>query len=333
MLHATPKLLLPKDYIDEVTNCAKKAQARIYLTSLTLFEDGATQPLIDALITAAKRGVDVHVMADFMTFMYAEQHTRNIYKFLTGVTSRKSDRIRKQLTEAGAKFSWLGCYNVPLCIGRTHSKWCVIDDTVFAFGGVNTEGVAVTKQADYMFSIIDSKLATKLATEQLNIEAINQNPKHRINKSIILPYGTALIDSGKMNRSLIYSRALQLAKQAKHITLVSQYCPSGKLGKEIASKPAEVYFNRKSLADSKLNKILIGSSKLVASMHNLYTRDRYIHAKFAIFTMPDGKKVAITGSHNFTTAGSFFGTREIALETTNSKIISQLEHFLETEIK
>ncbi len=333
MLHATPKLLLPKDYIEDVTNCAQKAQARIYLTSLTLFEDGATQPLIDALIAAAKRGVDVHVMADFMTFMYAEQHTRNICKFLTGATSRKSDQIRKQLIEAGAKFSWLGCYNVPLCIGRTHSKWCVIDDTVFTFGGVNAEGVAVTKQADYMFKLIDARLATKLVAEQLDIEAINQNPKHRINKSFKLPYGTVLIDSGKMNRSLIYRRTLQLAQKANHVTLVSQYCPSGKLGKEIARKSAEVYFNRKSLADSKLNKILIGSSKLVASMHNLYTRDRYIHAKFAIFTMPDGNKVAITGSHNFTTAGSFFGTREIALETTDNRIINQLEHFLETEIK
>jgi cardiolipin synthase len=64
----------------------------------------------------------------------------------------------------------------------------------------------------------------------------------------------------------------------------------------------------------------------------MYTRNRYLHAKFMIFTMPDGSKVALTGSHNFVYAGVLLGTREIALETRNPKIIRQLESFFESHV-
>ena len=45
------------------------------------------------------------------------------------------------------------------------------------------------------------------------------------------------------------------------------------------------------------------------------------------------KKVAITGSHNFVSGGVFLGTREVALETTNKKIIIQLERFFKEHVK
>ena len=51
-----------------------------------------------------------------------------------------------------------------------------------------------------------------------------------------------------------------------------------------------------------------------------------------IFTMPDGRKVAITGSHNFVYGGVLLGTREIALETDDPKIVRQLERFFKTYV-
>ena len=59
----------------------------------------------------------------------------------------------------------------------------------------------------------------------------------------------------------------------------------------------------------------------------LYKKSVYNHAKFIIFTMADGKKTALTGSHNFVWGGVVLGTREINLETTDKHIISQLETF------
>jgi cardiolipin synthase len=64
----------------------------------------------------------------------------------------------------------------------------------------------------------------------------------------------------------------------------------------------------------------------------LYNRDQYLHAKFMIFTMPDGKKIALTGSHNFVHGGVLLGTREVALETEDPKVIAQLEDFWKTHV-
>ena len=63
--------------------------------------------------------------------------------------------------------------------------------------------------------------------------------------------------------------------------------------------------------------------------HSLYTKHQYLHAKFMIFEMNDGQKIAVTGSHNFVNAGVLLGTREIALQTKNLLIIKQLEDFLD----
>jgi len=51
-----------------------------------------------------------------------------------------------------------------------------------------------------------------------------------------------------------------------------------------------------------------------------------------IFTMPDGRKIAVTGSHNFVYGGVLLGTREIALETDDKKVIRQLERFFDSYV-
>jgi cardiolipin synthase len=48
--------------------------------------------------------------------------------------------------------------------------------------------------------------------------------------------------------------------------------------------------------------------------------------------MEDGRRVAISGSHNFAYTGVLLGTREIAIETDDERIISQLERFIETDV-
>jgi cardiolipin synthase len=64
-----------------------------------------------------------------------------------------------------------------------------------------------------------------------------------------------------------------------------------------------------------------------SGQQTLYTRPHYLHAKFMLFDMPGGKRVALSGSHNFVNGGAFLGTREIALQTEDPDIIRQLEEF------
>ena len=137
-----------------------------------------------------------------------------------------------------------------------------------------------------------------------------------------------LLDGGKINRSIIYKHAVRLAKKAESILLVSQYCPAGELARILKKKPAtSIYFNPKGSAKDPVNNIMIGTRSTVKSLTTSYRRPRYLHAKFMIGIMPDGTKLAITGSHNFSTLGVRAGTREIALETSDPGIIDQLERF------
>lgn len=141
----------------------------------------------------------------------------------------------------------------------------------------------------------------------------------------------ALFDGGIVGQSIIYKRALDLAEKAEHITFVSQYCPSGKLAEYLKKKNAAVYYNRPLQADG-LNRFAIRFNQFFTGIKTLYTRPRYLHAKFMIFTMKNGTKVAITGSHNFAYTGVLLGTREIALETKDPEVIEQLEAFIAKEI-
>jgi hypothetical protein len=123
-----------------------------------------------------------------------------------------------------------------------------------------------------------------------------------------------------------------LAEIAEKVVFVSQYCPTGKLAR-ILKKHGKVklYYNKPANAPG-LNKFVIAFSAFVSGLKTSYRKKAYVHAKFIIFTMADGSKRAITGSHNFAYTGVLLGTREIALETGDSAIIDQLETFLHEKV-
>lgn len=325
----SPKLLLPTDYVAQATELVKKATDRIYIISLSLTRGLATDELIDEIIRAAGRGVEVHIAVDLLTFI-CDKSSR-LPSRLVGRDMAKTNQLRRDLQLAGAHFHWLGIQRVPYLIGRTHSKWTIIDDDVFSFGGVNLNQSGVLERTDYIFHLHSHRIANRLVAEQNLIELMDPE-KRRINDHrITTDYGELLLDSGRFGHSVIYNHAVRLARQAKDIVVVTQYCPSGRLGKILRSKDtnARVYFNPKGSAADAANNLMIGSKRTVSEQKNSYTRNRYLHAKFIIATMPDGSKRAITGSHNFTTIGVHVGTREIALETSDPAVIGQLEDFLE----
>ena len=176
-------------------------------------------------------------------------------------------------------------------------------------------------------------MATRLIKEQLLIENADPEHMHVSDHAIQTKFGTMLMDSGGFGKSVIYKHAVKLARESDQILLVSQYCPSGRLGQILRKKKARVYFNPKGSAGDVVNNFLIGNKITASAQENGYTRPRYLHAKFMIGTMPDGSKRAISGSHNFTAIGVRAGTREIALETDNPDTIAQLEKFFETMVK
>ena len=322
------KLISPQAYIREATKAARKAKKRIYLLSMVVADHEATRPLMAEIEAAAKRGVEVFVAADIFTYGEVSGGFLPFRYYNHG--GRSTNRMVKNLKRAGVKFHWLGRGKITLFHGRTHIKWCIVDDTVFTFGGVNLHDEGIINN-DYMFQLTDEKLASRLAVEQKRVQSAE---RHSTNyPSTVYQYGdmTVLIDGGIIGQSVIYRRALELTKEAEHITFVSQYCPTGKLSRIFKNKSIDLYFNRPSQAEG-LNRLAIRFGLLTTGLKTKYTKARYLHAKCIIFTMKDGTKTALTGSHNFAYTGVMLGTREIALETSDPDIIKQLENFVAKEV-
>lgn len=327
----TPKLLLPFEYVEKATKQINKATHHVSFLCMMVTDDEATDKLIDALSAAAQRGVDVRVAAD--VFTYGELGGHFIPLKYYSRTGRAVTRMSRELTKNGVKFTWLGRLSTLPFTGRTHSKCLVVDDTVYSFGGVNLYDVSLS-YTDYMFECRDAELAKKLRDEIARlIEADGENFSYRSHSFSYSTEGTVLIDGGFQADSIIYRRAIALARESKELLFVSQYCPAGRLSRAIKKvKKSRLYFNKPSNA-SFWNKLIISTGILFSSLRTQYRRKNYLHAKFIIFTLNSGEKVAITGSHNFMPATVLFGTKEIALETRDKKVIAQLEAFFDEYVK
>ncbi len=321
-------LLEPLAYIQDITKRISRAKRRVVLFTHIIAYDDSTKTLVDALCAAAKRGVRVEVAGDIYTFGILGG-----YLSLPIVANERLRRLRTmqhKLKQAGVNYRWIGQFGPFLFAGRTHVKWCVVDDDVYGFGGVNLykQGVEI---ADYMLHVRDPELANNIEHEHDRIARADRNGRWYRSHHFPCLVGTVFIDGGKPFNSLIYRRACELAEQASSILYVSQYCPTAKLGKILAAKQARLYFSRWQLIGG-ANRALIRLSMALTGYKTLYTRSVYNHAKYIIYTMPDGSKVALSGSHNFVHGGVILGTREIALETRNPTIITQLEDFFTTHI-
>jgi cardiolipin synthase len=323
------KLLDASQYLSDLTVRVQKAQSRIAIMSLILTDDSTTHKLITALETAAKRGVSISIAVDAFTYSELGGYF-SPFKHVKA-KSRAATRMAERLQRAGVQYVWLGRgYKFNPFRGLTHLKWAVVDSTVYAFGGVNLYNDGI-KCADYMFKIPDAQLAHQIfAQHQAIIE--NDSPPHSYPGLIAKTnYGTVFIDSGQPRKSIIYERITELAREATHVLVVTQYCPSGAFARRIKGK-SDVYFNQAINMPFPSN-ALISFSENFTGLHSQYQHKKYLHAKFIIFTMPSGKKIAITGSHNFAYSGVIFGTREAVLETDNTQVINHLEWFFATAVK
>lgn len=325
-----PALLLPPDYVADATESIKKATSSVSLVCMLVTNDAETDGLIDALNDASVRGVNVEVAADIFTYGELAGHfvpTRYFAKKTRAITE-----MATRFHKSKVHFYWLGRFSNTPFTGRTHMKWCVVDDIVYSFGGVNLYGQGI-RNNDYMFKLNDPALAHTLDDEFERLVRADIGRFSFRSRSFNSTAGTVHIDGGMPLDSVIYRRACTLTEQAASIIYVSQYGPSNRLHRLLKKTDAKLYFNPNTIKNaSGLSKIVLRLTHLFTHNITLYKKDQYLHAKFMIFTMQDGKKIAITGSHNFAYGGVLLGTREIALETENPAVIKQLETFYQDHI-
>ncbi|MFZ2513627.1 MAG: phospholipase D-like domain-containing protein [Candidatus Saccharimonadales bacterium] len=322
------RVLAAKEYVAEATRLVRAAQSRIVLFTMIMTYDAYTEEFFDALCGAAQRGIPVEVAGDIFTLGVMSFETDGQVWNNSGIKSTL--KMRERLEDAGAHFSWVGQLGPILYAQRTHLKWCIIDDAVFCFGGVNLYKNGITS-LDYMLLLNDAALANRLVSEHERLCSANRSGSWYKSFSFDCTAGRVLVDGGIIGRSLIYRRACELAAQASDILYISQYPPGATLVRSFAGKQTRLYYNRWQQAFG-MNKMLLRLRSLRGKWPTEFRRSGYIHAKCIIFTMPDGQKVALSGTHNFERGGVLLGTREIALETDQPELIEALETYARTYI-
>ncbi len=325
---STFTLLEPKAFLADAIAAINTAEKRIFVLTMILDRDSTTEPFFTAIEQAAKRGIPVEMAADTFTYTELSGHFHLSSQFNEEI--RAVMNIRRHLAKHGVHFNWLGNYASTLITGRTHSKWLVIDDVVYSFGGINLYKVGFS-HTDFMIKTTDATIANRLLQEQTRILAADKAGHAYRSYSFGDEINRVLVDGGFLGDSIVYRRACRLITQSKRVTYVSQYCPTGKLGRLLKKVDSKLYFNPWNKADS-MNAVFIRLASYFSGHVTNYTRDNYLHSKFILFELTTGEKVAITGSHNFANGGIWLGTREIALETRDPQLIAQLERFFRHHI-
>ena len=303
-----------------------KAQRRITVAAMIVVWGERTAPLFELLKSAAKRGVQVTVLLD--------NYTRLSARYNLQPRKSRNERVKRtftaleELSALGATIHCLGKIGLSPYKGRCHVKVTVVDDNYYSFGGVNLYDQCF-ENTDYMLAgknpvIADClhELVTRIGTSQ---------PPLTDGEVVINKKNLVLFDGGRPGHSLIYERACELAAQAKQIHLVSNFTPSGPLANLMHETSSVAYFNRPEQMiapdawgqafDQKRYQIL-----------NAHMGSNFLHAKFMLFELRGGKKVVLSGSHNFSYRGVAFGVQELALESSDPALWKQLHQFIHDQV-
>jgi cardiolipin synthase len=314
------QLIAAADYYQELTRQLRSAHRRITLAAMLVAEGERMHEVFAACEAAARRGVTVRVVFDIYTLHWLAR-TKKMARWQ--VTQAGFERLER----AGVEVRRYGRIGLNPVAGRQHAKVSIIDDVVYAGGGVNLTDLSF-ELTDYMLRWRD-----RAAADQLDalVAGITLQGAQADVTTPLTATSELLFDGGAPGESVIYDRACQLTEQARHLWYVSQYGPSGRLAPLVRAAQTDCYFNRVWQASPPGNLLLV-RDKLVYGVKNRYTRPNYIHAKFILFELKDGTKAVLSGSNNFSWDGVRYGTKELALYSTDEKLWQQLYDYLQQTI-
>ncbi len=321
------RFYLTDAYIQALLSGIPKARKRVIIHATDIRWGEHLNVFLPLLADAAKRGLEVRIIGDmYSKYLSLAPHLNRSSSISWKATSAINDTLRQN----GVQVSYIGKLHLNPFKRRTHSKITLLDDRIFTFGGINfSEGALQNK--DYMLEMHDPILADRLYRLVRTIESNDPVPLPDLEEQLG-GEATLLFDGGTPKQSIIYDTACRLAATAKKIYVVSQMCPSGQLAKNINKTDNECYFIRFNQTDPPDNLGLIFDQKRY-HIKNRYTGNAYIHAKFLLTEDHNGTKHLLSGSNNLSYRGVAFGTREIALHSTNIELWNSFYQFIQQEIR
>lgn len=318
------RLIPAADYYAELLRVIPQAQKRIVLHAMIVdWTPELTHTLLPVLCDALRRGVRVELVGDIYTRPWLTYFSEYTFRGKPGGLWRHTQTINRELLSLGARITYIGRIKANPFKGRCHSKITIIDDAAYTFGGVNYDDSSFTNN-DYMFCVRNHAFADRL--EQLVHTIARDQPIMDDTSETLDAATTLLFDGGAPDTSIIYDTTCTLVSQAERVLYVSQFPPSGRLGKIIAQKSCTCYYNRPSQGGFPFN-LAFALDAWRYGTPNHYTHDTYIHAKYILTEDTDGRTHVLSGSNNFSWSGIHFGTKEIAMHSTDPAIWQALDAY------
>lgn len=325
---STPfKLLEGEDYFQALLKKLPKAKSRIVLAAMIIVWGEKTDAVFAELDKALQRGVRVHVLLDTYTRLQYAVGSK-IPKNVMRLRLKKTFALLEELRKKGARVDYVGKLGINPYKGRCHVKITVIDDDSYSFGGMNFMDENF-ENSDYMLHTGSPEVADCL--EQL-ADRIGSHSGAMPDAEVALTSADSILfDGGQQGSSIIFERAVILADQAKKVYFVSQMAPSGALAHALNETDTAYYFTRPEQmpAPNSWGQAFDQQRYRIA---NKYQLPSYIHAKFMLFELQNGEKALLTGSNNFSWRGVAYGTKEIAIYSTDPHLWKQLFNFFKEHI-
>ncbi len=325
-MNALSFTLLPApEYYTRLQQVISTAKKRVVIEAMVVLMDGRTEAFVPLLLDALGRGVRVRIVGD--TYSRFESRTAGIANRGAHFSWQKTALAAEQLHKAGAEVIYFGKLGLNPFSGRCHTKITVVDDTAFTFGGVNFSD----SHFDYRDLMLECQNAT-LADRLDNIVREIENAGKQSNLTEKLDACTTLLfDGGAPRHSAIYQKACEIIAEADKVYYVSKMCPSGQLAKLLTKAEAHCYFNRPELEGLPANLAIMWDQRRF-DIKNLYTGSHHIHAKIILTEGRDGSRHVISGSNNFSWRGIAYGTKEIAVHSTDPVLWQTFYNFVQREI-
>lgn len=313
------------------------AKKRIWIQSMLFEMVPDIEEYVSLFIEAAKRGVEVKLVFDWISERYYEENL-DVYPALSFFKLQKRNEVHVFAEQIYAKMRKAGVSvtitNKPSKLGeifllgkRNHNKIYIIDD-VFWIGGINL--IADTSRfIDFMVKLDDTRILSTVEKYFLH--------KERLNSVVTCtPEYSFLIDSGHKGASLIYDTSIDLIKHAqKEIIFVSQMLPDSGFLDQLFKKSREGVKIHAIISNAAHNIFTkfpfryhyeLFQAKIKHNPHFiLFHSKQWIHAKLLIV---DGEK-AIFGSHNFAKWNELIGIEETGFLTIDKNLITQFQKFAE----
>lgn len=340
-----------QQYYANVTKFAMHARSGDSITVATMSfknEFTSVQDLLEALIKASKAGASVTIMVDAYTFMMPTGGVPG--PLLLGRTVRamtaKSFRRRllglDLLAQAGGtviitnrpRRSWA----IPVA-GRSHMKFAVLNNDTF-IGGCN---LTDPSQIDLMILRRDDIVLASLLRDIVERVRVADDCSVHValsgqDMSLQLDDNTnLLIDAGTPGKSIIEVYALQLISNAsRRLMMTCQYPLSGHLLQHMQNNRAPhgsaYFYTNALLRHSLLRRLTLWPVYTYCHIRLGHIRrhttvNRYLHAKLLI-----ADEAMIVGSHNFIHQGVTLGTAEIALLSTDTHLIDEVQKLIYEQI-